>query len=607
MGTTKTGVPQGAPPEDEIVFSPENIDFLDQRYREDPIAFMEDCLMIQPKEGGGLIPFKLKPAQRMLVEVMEKQRKAGKPIRVIILKARQIGFSTVVQAYIFWWLTHHRYTSGLVIAHENDASANLWRKFVLYLENMPPEFKPQVKRKDEARGILELGTTDPDLIPYDPCYGSSLKIESAQDKQAGRSGTFQLIHASEVAFWPYSETFTALKQTIANVPGTLFVLESTANGATGQFYNDWKMAEAGKSDFIPIFVPWWQNEEYRLPVTEAEAAEWERFRKVLAETVEAWGDNWTKHIQQVWQDNGVLNLTPDEMEMAYRYPIDFGQIKWYRWALVNLCDNDPDKLKQEYPSSPDESFLTSGRPFFDMAQLISLKDKLLKMPRPKRYTIDEVASEEQQEPVIYEDPRGELYVWVEPDPERTYSIGADVAEGTAEGDNSAAFVVDNETLEHCATIWGKMDPDVYGRKLHWLGIWYNEALIGVEKNSAGNATVIALEDSGYRHLWGKGYPFKSRMKDHGWRTDVSTRKPILAHLKKAVREGSFVPKMVEAVEEMMTFIVNDKGKPEAQRGKTDDLVMAMAITLKMREEALSGQIPYMGSVSGVSIGRSVLQ
>src|SRR5690606_24110321 len=153
MGTTKPGVPQGAPPEDEIVFSPEDIDFLDAKYREDPIAFMEDCLMIQPKEGGGLIPFKLKPAQRMLVETMEKQRKAGKPIRIIILKARQIGFSTVVQAYIFWWLTHHRYTSGMVIAHENEASATLWRQSVPFLAHVPTKFKPQVNRRSEARAI----------------------------------------------------------------------------------------------------------------------------------------------------------------------------------------------------------------------------------------------------------------------------------------------------------------------------------------------------------------------------------------------------------------------------------------------------------------------
>jgi len=582
----------------ESDFTQEEIDRLDAIYKEDPIAFMEDCLWIQSKEGG-IIPFRLNEPQKKLVRLMEKLRKAGKPIRIIILKARQIGFSTVIQAYMYWYETRHRHVSGLVIAHENSASANLWQKFNLFYEYTPRQFKVELKRKDEARGRLEFGTSDPEKAQYDPSYGSSLKIESAQDKQAGRSGTYHFIHASEVAFWPFSETFTALKQTIANKPNTFFILESTANGATGQFYEDWKLAESGKSDFVPVFVPWFEHVDYHFEMSPSEEKEWKRFRKALAKAVTDGGEDWWKHLK--WENDRILKLGPEEMEMARQYPIDYGHIKWYRWALVNLCDNDPDKRSQEYPSSPDDAFLSTGRPFFDSRLLVSLKQSSVE--RAQRYTIDEAASLEQGRPVIYPDHRGELYVWSEPNPERSYSIGADVAEGTAEGDNCAAVIVDNETLEQCATLWGKMDPDVYGEKLFWLGLWYNEALLGVELNSSGTATVAKLEDLGYRNLWGKGYPLMDKIKEHGWRTLQGNRKLILSYLKAALKDGSFRPKMAEMIEEMLTFIVNDKGKPEAQRGKHDDLVMGAAIALKMREEAL-GAIPFMGKVSGVSVGRS---
>lgn len=576
--------------EKPIILTREVIDRLDEVYKEDPIAFIEDNLWIQVKEGG-IKRFKLNGPQRMLIETMEKQRKAGLPIRVIILKARQIGFSTVVQAYIFWWLTRNRYTAGLVIAHENDASVNLWSKFVLFLNRMLPEFAPKVKRKDEARGRLELGTDDPAKAPFDPCYGSTLKIESAQDKEAGRSGTYQLVHASEVAFWPWPQTFLALKQTVANVPGTLFVEESTANGASGQFYEDWMAAKAGKTNFIPVFVAWWEHEEYRLKTNPQEDEAWVRFKTALAKAVEEGQEDWKKHLD--WEPDGVIELDEEEMELAKTYPIDYGQIKWRRWCIQENCGGDKDKFCQEYPASDDEAFLQSGRPFFDSRQVRMLKEWLKspdnKGPKPVRYTIDESVDPEEGKPlseIIYPDPFGELTVWEKPQPGKEYAIGADVAEGTADGDFNAGHVVENESMAHVAQIHGKFDPDIFGKKLYWLGMWYNEALLGVELNQAGHATIQTLEQMGYDNLWGQGWPIRSRMKGHGWRTDIKSRRPMLNHFKRAFVEKSFVPRSPELLDEMLTFVLNDKGKPEAQSGKHDDLVMAMAITLQMREKAL---------------------
>lgn len=570
-----------------LILAPEVTDHLDAVYKDDPIAFIEDNLWIQVK-AGGIQRFKLNGPQRMLIEAMEKQRKAGLPIRVIILKARQIGFSTVVQAYIFWWLTRNRYTAGLVIAHENDASVGLWSKFVLFIHKMLPEFAPGLKRKDEARGRLELGT---DNKNFDPCYGSTLKIESAQDKEAGRSGTYQLVHASEVAFWPWPQTFLALKQTVANVPGTLFVEESTARGATGQFYEDWLAAVAGKTNFVPIFVGWWEHEEYHLPTTEVENASWARFKAALVHAVDKHGDDWKKLIN--WARDGIVELDETEMDLAKTYPIDYGQIKWRRWCIAENCAGDIDQFSQEYPSCPEEAFLSTGRPFFDTRQVATAKQAFKSPdysgPKPVRYSIDESVSPDEGKPlseIIRPDPFGELTVWELPMADKEYAIGADVAEGTVNGDFNACHVVENGSIDHVAQIHGKFDPDIFGKKLYWLGLWYNGALLGVELNQAGHATIQTLEQMEYDNLWGPHWPIRSRMTGHGWRTDIKSRRPMLNHFKRAVVEKSFVPRSPELLDEMLTFVINDKGKPEGQRGKKDDLVLAGAITLQMREEAL---------------------
>ena len=568
--------------------TPEELDHLDEVYAEDPIAFMEDCLMIQPKEGG-LVPFRLNAGQKKLVAKLEEMRKAGVPIRAIVLKARQIGFSTVTQAYFVWMLTRNRFLSAVVLAHKSEASKNLFRMWVRFVEHTPPEFRANIKTKNEALGTLELGPEDPAFNDDAPYFGSRLTIESAENPNAGRSGTYQLAHASEYAFWPYPETSLSLNQAVPDKPGTVFVKESTANGAFGQFYDDWNNAVAGKTSYAPVFVSWWEHEDYTKPITPAEAEAWTTFRVAVDAAVHE-GDDWRKHLQ--WRDDGTLRLDEDEVTLARLYPIDFGQIKWRRWCIPENCGGDADKFRQEFPSCPEEAFLMSGRPVFDSRTVIALKEQIRQAPMPERYTIDEVASQISGKPVLFLDPWGELTVWVRPQPDIKYAIGADVAEGTVDGDFNATHVVEVKTLQHCAELHDKTDPDIYGRKLHWLGIWYNQALIGVEMNAAGAATLQTLEkETMYPNLWGDGWPILSRIREYGWRTNLKTRKPMISRLKQAFREGSFQPRSLETLDEMLTMKVNEKGKEEAERGKHDDLVIAAAITLEMREQA-ANLVPF---------------
>jgi hypothetical protein len=530
-----------------------------------------------------LKPFILNSSQRKLVAEFERQRKLGIPIRVIILKARQIGFSTVTEAYILWLLIRNPNTKAVTLAHEADASSNLFEMFTRFYDNLPAPFKPGQDSRNEALGFLHFA------LPLD----SGIEIKTAANPNAGRGNTFQYCHASEVAFWENPQTFRSLKQAIPNVPNSFLAEESTANGPQGIYYEDWVLAKAGKNGFVPFFVAWWEHEEYRHQTTPLEDVEWTRFRDKAKECKDKYGTDWKKHFRF---ESKVLELKDFEIEWAFLYPIDFGQIKWTRWCIPFNCQDDLTVFATDFPGCEEDAFLGTGRPAFDPVVLVMLKRELQSEdyagPRPIRYTIDEVASEEQGIPVIHEDPWGELDVYELPQKDVDYSIGADVAEGTVDGDFDAAHVVANESFSHCAQLHGKFDPDIFGKKLYWLATWYNDALLGVERNAAGQATIQTLVGMEYYNLYGDGWPYRSKITTFGWRTDIRTRKPMVMHLKRAIKEGSFKPRSVELIDEMLIAIVNEKGKEEAPRtkGAHDDLWMSAGVTCEMRELAV-GQEP----------------
>lgn len=580
----------------EDAFTPEELAQLDRVYATDPVAFAEDLLWIRPKSGGQLVPLRLNPGQQKLMAAIRRQQEAGKPVRIIVLKARQIGFSTTIQGFNCYYTTRTHQVSSLIIAHESEGSKNLFRMFLRYVDNLRPEFRPMVKTRNESLGIIEFDNPDPKARLQHPGLGSRVQVETAEDPQAGRSGTYQFVHASEVAFWPHPETFTALLQAVPNEPGTVLILESTANGAQGSFHEMWKAAERGESDFEPVFVAWWEHGEYRLATTREEDETWARVRA----QVDAGG-------RPDPGDVDFLKLDAKEVELARLYPVDYCQLKWRRWAVTNLCEGDHDRFKQEYPSSPDEAFLVTGRPWFHTPTVIALKEELRREPPATRYHLDEVESERQRRPVLRPDPFGEVWVWKLPEKGKRYVIGADVVEGQEDGNFDAAEVLEVESLEHVAELHGRMDPDLYGRKLHWLGIWYNRALLGPEANSMGVATVNVLEKyTRYPNLWGEGWPHRQKIREYGWKTTIKTRPVILGKIKQAVREKVLQPRSPGLLDEMLVFKVNAKGKPEAQHGKQDDRVLAMAIALELREHVarVTGLIHVKSAVTLGGTGRT---
>jgi hypothetical protein len=212
--------------------------------------YAEHCLKIRPK-AGGLVPLRLNRVQRMVHDRLEEQVRETGRVRALILKARQPGVSTYVEGRYFWHVTKRAGIQAFILTHAQQATDNLFGMAERFHENLP------------APLVLHTAAANAKELSFD-VLDSGIMVSTAGAKGAGRAQTIQLFHGSEVAHWPNAAEHAAgVLQAIPNAPGTEVILESTANGVGGLFYDMCRAAEANRSEFILIFIPWFRHEEYR--------------------------------------------------------------------------------------------------------------------------------------------------------------------------------------------------------------------------------------------------------------------------------------------------------------------------------------------------------
>lgn len=498
--------------------------------------FCRRMLKIKTKDGR-IMPLVLNDAQRKFVREVFGQIEAGKPVRIIILKARQMGFSTVTEAVIYYLTSLQEAKNAFIVAQDSHASGNLYDMFRLYYEKVPEIIKPMSKRNNTKRFTFENPSIKPHEHSLNPGLKSKITVQSAESRVLARSETIHYLHASEVAFWPASKKkkhMLSVFAALSKEPGTLGVVESTANGMD-DFKQMWDAACVGENDFTPMFFAWYQMPDYRKPVP--------------------------------------LDFVPtaEELELKAKYDLDDEQLQWRRFTIRNDCNGDPRVFRQEYPSEPLEAFLLSGEGIFDNEYIQSLLEAL---DTPgTRYEIDQVKGK-----VVRAD-SGELRVFVAPEEGKRYVIGADTAKGKEGGDYDAAYVLEERTGEMCAVLWGKWDTDLYGKKLDVLGRYYNTALLGVENNNTGESVLNTLFNTCHYPLL-----YFAKKGDMGWNTNKVTRPVMVSDFKEAIRDQLYPIYCSRLYKECLTFIDNN-GKAEADSGCNDDCIMAYSIALQLRQVA----------------------
>jgi len=516
--------------------------------------FAENNLWIRDKDGA-IVKFVPNKAQKALIDRVLELLREGKPVRLIVLKARQMGLSTAIEALIYWWTTTHKNITAMIVGHEDDSSKNLYNMFKRYYEHSNPVFQPT--RKYNTRNDLVFDVDDRVKEEYrrsgreSPGLGSVIKTSTANNTAIGRSDTVQIIHGSEIGEWSNGEELVAsLLQTVPLRPNTMIFLESTAKGMGNYFHKEWENSQKGDGIFEPFFFPWWQHDEYELEGVNFELTDEEEAIALLMR-------------QANIPENKVIPK------------LNFRRYKQREFK------SDPMLLYQEYPSTDYEAFLASGRPRFHIPTLVKMRVKAEDTP-VKTYDLAQDADRTLE---AIEVPDTPLKIWQMPKPGGEYVIGADVAEGVNGGDYSVADIIDIKSLQTVARWRGQVDPDIFGHILDKLGRFYNNALVGCEINNHGLAVVQRLRDLFYFNLYhretGIDESFEEPTAKLGWKTDMRTKPLMIDYLAEAIREQIITDYDPVFVREAMTYVVDDNGRTNAEEGAFDDTVIAKAIALQM--------------------------
>lgn len=517
------------------------------------LGFIQTFLKIRTKDNT-LEPLILNPPQMRLYNAIREQWKAGRPVRIIILKARQMGFSTLTEAIIFFLTITARLVESMIVAHKDEATANLFRMSKRFYDELPPAMRPMQK----ASNAQELVFDRPAKMKGDAeGLGSRIRCATAGGSGVGRSYTLKCLHLSEYAFWPgnKAETFTGLVQAVPDKPGTVIIIESTANGFD-DFKKKWDSAvEAqrnGTDGFVPIFFAWFEMPEYR--------------RTPLPD----------------------FTRTREEEELAETFGLDDEQLAWRRWCIEVNCGGDIDLFHQEYPCTPDEAFISTGRCAFDKPALVLRREAARKTAWERgrfRYEtgIDNKIISWKWVP----EKDGPIRIRKHPERGVPYVLGGDTA-GTG-SDFFVGQLIDNRTGEQVAVLRHQFGEREYANQMYCLGMYYNEALLGVEVNYS-TYPEMRLEELGYPNLYVRERydNFLGKTVDaFGFETTPRTRPAIIDGLKDVAKYSLGTIHDYETLGEMLTFVYDENWRPAAEQGEHDDMVMALAIAHAIRGQQRS--------------------
>jgi hypothetical protein len=503
-------------------------------------------------------PFILNDVQREFINILNKaiddfNNGLITDISMLILKGRQQGFTTVVTAYQLASSILNRNFQGFTLADKSDNSEAIFQNKAKYpYSQLPEALKPTEKFNNRKQLLFEK-------------INSSWAVDTAT-KDVGRSRTVNFFHGSECAFWKdgISPIQAALGE--AFTKNCIKIYESTANG-----YNDYqKMWDSGVN--INCFFEWWKTKEYVLNF-ESDDIYKEFINKI--------------NTQEGWIYKRLKWLKEDKK-------LNDNQLYWYFKKYEGYIDKD--LIKQEYPCTPQEAFLLSGKTVFDTELLLNRLSKIHK-PLKTGYFIYNYDGLRITNIRWVNDPNGYINIYQVPNvPKMTkYCIGGDTS-----GDGSDYFtghVLDAKTGTQVAVLKHQFDPDQYTKQMYCLGKWYGtlnrcsqDALIGIEANF-DSFPIMELQRLGYTNQYVREYPDTytgKTEKRYGFKTTSLTRPTIISNLIQIVREETNSINDKDTLEELLTIVRNEKGRIEAPEGGHDDQMMGLAIAHYIRD-----QVPFI--------------
>lgn len=498
---------------------------------------------------NGLQPFQLRKYQEKFFKFLFD---IEGPKRIICLKPRQAGLSTIVASYFSHLMCTEDNYKCIALADKKGRTAEIAGMYKTFIDKLPPELKPMIALKNTEQILLD----NPNEMDRSKNSGlnSSVKFETGQDPNAGRSGTRKGAHISEVAFIRYmNEIDEGVANSIPLDPSTTIIKESTANGRAGigkPFFDLWQAAKRGESIYKPFFVGWYEIDDY-----------------------------------QIMPERG-FKLDKYEADILKRFPeITEANLMWRRLKLSEYLGDDEitilspaERFKQDFPITDEEAFLSTGAPVFPQ-EIISYWIKRLTENR-----VADIKDRLGLDSFLLKNHWEGLQIYTPPRQNQEYFMGADVSEGLAMGDASSVCIID-QNYKQVARWHGKIDPDLFGHLLIALGEFYNDAVIAPEKNNMGISTVLEVRNSGYPSLYRElveDKVNKTKTERYGWVTSAKSKMVMLNACIKKLREKAFQPMDIRLVQEMDLVSREENGTVNLN-GR--DRVVAACIAVMAREQA----------------------
>lgn len=450
-------------------------------------------------KDGVKVPFILSPAQLALDAVDNPFGRA----RVIIAKARQKGFSRGILAKFSIRCLGKEGTHAVVISHESSATQRLLDSVDYYFKHMngpPPNF----------------GTNSRKEMTF-PLRDSAFYIGTAGSRAFGRGDTITDLHCSEYAFWEGTEKLTVGLFQAVPYSGRIYI-ESTGNGRNNDFYYTWENAEA--MGFTRLFFPWFQDEEYQLPVS-------------------SWKADTPQH-------NFYLN------DLQHKWSLSDQKMAWYEWKLRELREN-LSMMQQEYPSEPSECFQATSGAIFNNVQLRV-------NPSWQALQLDG------------------LYIYkliTHPQPTFHYVLGGDPSGGTG-NDDAAITIFCVETGEQVLELhYNRINPIRFGELTCQLGKQYNDAFLVTESNNHGAAVIPYLRDNYQKdRIYKRKYATATTPPIYGWNNTATNKHALVGLMIEDLDQITLYG--VQTVKELKNFEETESGK---MGGKEDNLVIATGLAM----------------------------
>lgn len=576
-------------------------DFARLRFRYDFPFWAATCVVITDKITSRDIPFRLNRPQRRLTAILEAERRAGRPLRLIMLKARQWGGSTLIQIYFAWiQIIHCRGWNSLICAHVKDTSATIRGMYSKLLSRYPEEYWEE-DQKPEFRPFERMTNTR--VIPGRECR---VTVCSSENQEATRGQDYALAHLSEVAFWKDSplhnpaDLLRSVASGIASKPLSFIAMESTANGTGNFFHREYDAAKRGLSQFESMFVAWYEIDQYSAPLADAVEFAARLYAGRECDAAESDRAQPGRYLWWLWERGATLEA-----------------INWYISERSKYSDHG--LMAAEYPSDDVEAFVHSGARVFDRYRVEELRAGCVAAKRSGEIDVPgaadaagRVVSDRERAEMLRDVrftplPSGGWQIWKLPESEHDFEIEnryvavVDVGGRGARADWSVIVIFDREPMlrgegpEVVAQWRGHTDFDILAWRAAMAAQFYGHALLVIESNTLETRDPdrdVDGDQSGfilnrlrevYPNLYARrrseeavlmGAPVR-----YGFHTNISTKPAIVATLVKVIREGLYTERDQNCLDEYLSYERRQNGSYGAIAGCHDDLLMTRAIGL----------------------------